>query len=143
MTAKSRQRTRGLLVKALYQWQLAGHDYDELVAQYSELAEYARIDQVYFRDMLRRVLDDVESLDALIAQLAVRKLDQLDAVGRAILLLALAELKTRPDIPTRVVINEAVELAKRFGATDSFKFVNAVLDKAAKEVLGRDGASAG
>jgi len=143
LTAKSRQRTRGLLVKALYQWQLAGHDYDELVAQYSELAEYARIDQVYFRDMLRRVLDDVESLDALIAQLAVRKLDQLDAVGRAILLLALAELKTRPDIPTRVVINEAVELAKRFGATDSFKFVNAVLDKAAKEVLGRDGASAG
>lgn len=143
MSAKSRQRTRGLLVKALYQWQLAGHDYDELVAQYSELAEYARIDQVYFRDMLRRVLDDVESLDALIAQLAVRKLDQLDAVGRAILLLALAELKTRPDIPTRVVINEAVELAKRFGATDSFKFVNAVLDKAAKEVLGRDGASAG
>ena len=78
-----------------------------------------------------------------IAQLAVRKLDQLDAVGRAILLLALAELKTRPDIPTRVVINEAVELAKRFGATGSFKFVNAVLDKAAKEVLGRDGASAG
>ncbi len=143
MSAKSRQRTRGLLVKALYQWQLAGHDYDELVAQYSELAEYARIDQVYFRDMLRRVLDDVESLDALIAQLAVRKLDQLDAVGRAILLLALAELKTRPDIPTRVVINEAVELAKRFGATDSFKFVYAVLDKAAKEVLGRDGASAG
>jgi transcription antitermination protein NusB len=143
LSAKSRQRTRGLLVKALYQWQLAGHDYDELVAQYSELAEYARIDQVYFRDMLRRVLDDVESLDALIAQLAVRKLDQLDAVGRAILLLALAELKTRPDIPTRVVINEAVELAKRFGATDSFKFVNAVLDKAAKEVLGRDGASAG
>lgn len=141
MAAKSRQRARGLLVKALYQWQLAGHDYDELIAQYAELAEFARIDQVYFRDMLRRVLDDVEALDTVISRLAVRKLDQLDAVGRGILLLALSELKARPDIPTRVVINEAVELAKRFGAADSFKFVNAVLDKAAKELRERDGAS--
>ena len=60
--------------------------------------------------------------------------DQLDAVGRGILWLGLAELKHRPDVPTKVVINEAVNLAKRYGATDSFKFVNAVLDKTVKEM---------
>jgi N utilization substance protein B len=125
------------LVKALYQWQLAGHDYDELVAQYSTMAEYGRVDQDYFRDLLRQVLDEFEALDRVIAAHAVRKLDQLDAVGRAVLLIALAELKHRPEVPTKVAINEAVELAKRYGATASFKFVNAVLDKAAKELRGQ------
>jgi N utilization substance protein B len=76
----------------------------------------------------------VAALDAIIARLAARGVDQLDAVGRAILLLALAELKYRDDVPTKVVINEGVELAKRYGATDSFRFVNAVLDKASREL---------
>jgi len=131
------------LVKALYQWQLAGHGYDELVAQYSALAEFSRIDQDYFRELLQIVLDQVEALDRVIAAYAVRALDQLDAVGRAILLIALAELKHRPDVPTKVAINEAIELAKRYGATASFKFVNAVLDKAAKELRGQGDRRAG
>lgn len=139
MSAKSRQRTRALLVKALYQWQLAAHGYDELIEQFSTLSEFERADQPYFCDLLRRVLDDSEALDRLIASLAVRKLDQLDAVGRAVLLLSLAELKHRPDVPTKVSINEGVELAKRFGATDSFRFVNAVLDKASRELRPPDG----
>jgi N utilization substance protein B len=143
LTAKSRQRARGLLIKALYQWQLAGHPYDELIEQYSALAEFARIDQVYFHALLRIVLDDTEALDRVIAGLAVRKLDQLDEIGRAVLLLGMAELKHRPDIPTKVVINEAVELAKRYGAADSFRFVNAVLDKAAKDLRKQDGRRTG
>jgi N utilization substance protein B len=143
LTAKSRYRARALLVKALYQWQLAGHDHDELLAQYTSLAEFDRIDQDYFRAVLRHVLDDFESLDRTIAGLAVRKLDQLDAVGRAILLIALAELKHRPDVPTKVAINEAVELAKRFGPTQSYRFVNAVLDKAAKDLRDQDGRRTG
>ena len=130
-------------MKALYQWQLAGHGYDELIGQYSARAEFARVDQIYFREMLRRVLDEVEQLDRVIAAHAVRKLDQLDAVGRAILLVALAELKFREDVPKKVAINEAVELAKRYGATASFKFVNAVLDKAAKELEGDGGRRVG
>jgi N utilization substance protein B len=125
------------LVKALYQWQLAGHDYDELVEQYSTMAEFGRVDQDYFRELLLCVLDDVETLDRVIAAHAVRKLDQLDAVGRAVLLIALAELKHRAEVPTKVAINEAIELAKKYGATASFKFVNAVLDKAAKELRGQ------
>lgn len=143
MAAKSRHRARALLIKALYQWQLAGHDYDVLIAQYSALAEFERIDQDYFRALLRHVLDDYESLDRIIAALAVRKLDQLDAVGRAILLVALAELKHRADVPTKVAINEGIELAKRYGAADSFRFVNAVLDKAAKDLRGHDGRRTG
>jgi N utilization substance protein B len=132
-----RHRARALLVKALYQWQLAGHGYDELVGQYSTLAEFGRVDQDYFRELLERVLADAEALDRVIAAHAVRKLDQLDAVGRAVLLIGLTELKHRQEVPTKVAINEAVELAKKYGATASFKFVNAVLDKAAKELRGQ------
>lgn len=129
--AGSRERARNLLVKALYQWQLAGHDYDELLRQFGMLAEFGRIDQAYFSDVLRHVIDDTSALDALIAQFASRGLAQLDAIGRAVLLLALAELKFRDDVPHKVIINEAVELAKRYGAADSYRFVNAVTDRAA------------
>jgi N utilization substance protein B len=139
--ARSRQRARELLVQALYQWQLGGHGRDELIAQFAERPEFARCDQAYFRRMLDAVLNDAAALDDVIAALAARPGPQLDAVGRAVLLLALAELKHRPDVPTRVVINEAIELAKRYGATDSFRFVNALLDKAS-HAFGRDGAPA-
>jgi N utilization substance protein B len=101
------------------------------------LAEFGRVDQDYFRELLGKVLADSEALDRVIAAHAVRKLDQLDAVGRAVLLIALTELKHRPEVPTKVAINEAVELSKKYGATASFKFVNAVLDKAAKELRGQ------
>jgi transcription antitermination protein NusB len=136
--ARARQRARELLVKALYQWQLAGHDIDELTAQFSALPEFARSDQLYFRELLGRVIEEAPALDLQIARYAVRGVDQLDAVGRSVLLLGLAELSHRPDVPTKVVINEAVELAKRYGATDSFRFVNAVLDKAATAGRGAD-----
>ena len=131
---RARQRARELLIKALYQWQLAGHTRAELSEQYARLPEFARIDQDYFQDLLTAVLDDSEALDALISRQAVRAIEQLDAVGRAILLLGLAELKHRSDVPTKVIINEAVELAKRYGAAESFRFVNAVLDKTAREL---------
>jgi transcription antitermination protein NusB len=132
--ARSRQRARELLIKALYQWQLAGHDAAELTAQFRALADFERCDQEYFSALLAAVLDDTVELDKVIERHAARGLGQLDAVGRAILLLGLAELKHRADVPTRVVINEAVELAKRYGAAESFKFVNAVLDKHAREL---------
>jgi N utilization substance protein B len=129
-----------LLVKALYQWQLAGHSVAELTAQFGADEDYARADRDFFGQLLAVIVDDVAALDALIARQATRGLEQLDAVGRAILLLGLAELKFRDDVPSKVVINEAVELAKRYGAADSFKFVNAVLDKTSREL--RSGAAA-
>jgi N utilization substance protein B len=131
---RSRQRARELLVKALYQWQLAGHSVAEITAQFSALADFAKCDSDYFGELLAVVIDDVVALDALIERQAARGVGNLDAVGRAILLLGLAELKHRDDVPTKVVINEGVELAKRYGAAESFKFVNAVLDKAARDL---------
>src|SRR5690606_19325332 len=120
-----------MLVQALYQWQMAGHDLMELEKQFSALPEFAKIDRAYFRSLLETAVGEAEDFDRAIARFAARSLEQLDAVGRAILLVALAELRHRPDVPTKVVINEAVELAKRYGAAESFRFVNAVLDKAA------------
>ena len=143
MTPGSRERARALLVKAIYQWQLAGHDLGELKQQFSQLAEYGRIDQDYFNDVLEHALADVDRFDAEIARLADRGVDRLDAVGRAILLLAMAEFAYRDDVPVNVIINEAVKLAKRFGAADSFRFVNAVLEKASKTLRGAAEVSAG
>jgi N utilization substance protein B len=134
MSTGSRQRARGLLIKALYQWQLAGHSEEELVAQYAELAEFDRIDQAYFGNLLGLVLAEAEALDPVIAVHADRGVDQLDAVARAILLLAMTELKRRDDVPVKVVIDEAIKLAKRYGSTDSYRFINAVLDKASKSL---------
>jgi N utilization substance protein B len=131
---KSRQRARELLIKALYQWQLAGHSVAEITAQFGALEDFGKCDHDYFGELLAVVLDDVVALDELIERHAARGVANLDAVGRAILLLGLAELKHRADIPTKVVINEAVELAKRYGAAESFKFVNAVLDKTSREL---------
>jgi N utilization substance protein B len=139
--ARARHLARELLVKALYQWQLAGHAVAELAAQYAALPDYERADREFFAQMLAVTIEDVAALDAFIAQYAVRGIEQVDAVGRAILLLGLAELKFRSDVPTKVVINEAVELAKRFGAVDSFKFVNAVLDKSAPRLRGAAGST--
>jgi len=125
---------RELLVKALYQWQIAGHPADEIIAQFGALPDYDRCDRAFFAELLLKVVADVAALDALIGRLATRGVDQLDAVGRAILLLGLAELKFRDDVPTKVIINEGIELAKRYGTVDSFKFVNAVLDKSSREL---------
>ena len=84
--------------------------------------------------MLDYVVNNTESLDAVIGNYAVRSLNHLDEMGRSILLVALAELSVCEDVPVKVAINEAVELAKRYGAQDSYKFVNALLDKAAREL---------
>ena len=130
---RGRQRARELLVQALYQWQLTGQQSDELLEQFSARTEFSRIDQTYFRELFSAVLCDFKDLDALISEHADWDYDQLDAVSRAVLLLSLSEFKSRFEVPTKVVINEAVELAKRYGPTDSFRFINAVLDNVAKQ----------
>ena len=133
----ARHRARDLLVKALYQWQLAETDEATLREEFAAMPEYDRIDQAYFNEVLGLVIAGVADLDAVIAAHADRDAAQQDAVGRAILLIALAELEQRLDVPTNVVINEAVELAKRYGPSDSHRFVNAVVDKAAARTPGR------
>ncbi len=124
---------------ALYQWQLAGHGEAELREQFAAMPEYSGIDQDYFRDVLALVLGDTETLDREISELADRNVDLTDPVSRAVLLMGLAELHGRGDIPTGVIINESVELAKQFGPVDCYRFVNAVLDGASKRVESRRG----
>ena len=127
-----------MLVKALYQWQLADSSDAELLDQFAAAPEYARIDQAYFGSLLRVAIADARELEELVARHADRNVAQLDAVGRAVLYIALSELRQRPDVPTKVIINEAIELAKRYGPAESHRFVNAVLDKIAAEMPGRE-----
>jgi N utilization substance protein B len=133
---RARHLARELLVQALYQRQIAGHTVPELKSQFLAAEDFERCDSEYFGELLTTIVDDTAALDALITRYAVRSIEQLDSVGRAVLWLGLAELKHRADVPTRVVINEAIELTKRYGTTDSHKFVNAVLDKSARELRG-------
>jgi len=134
--ARSRHLARELLVKALYQWQIAGHSVAEISAQFAADEDFARCDRDFFGHMLAVTVEGAPELDVIIARQAARGIEQLDPVGRAILLLGLAELKFRDDVPSKVVINEGIELAKRYAPTDSYKFVNAVLDKSSRELRG-------
>jgi N utilization substance protein B len=129
-----RGRARELLVQALYQMQLASHDKRELLAQFRERPEYARVDQPFFDEALAAMLDERASLEEQVAQYVDRPLAQLDPVERGILLLGFYELQARIEIPYRVVINEAVNLTRKFGAVDGHKYVNAVLDRASEQI---------
>ena len=142
-SARARQGARDLLIKALYQWQVGGHDLSDLLEQFALAPEFARVDKSYFKELLATVIGNVDTLDSLISTHADRDMKVVDAVSRAVLLLGVQELNSRSDVPTKVVINEAVELAKRYGPTDSFRFVNAVLDKAAKVIAGRRESASG
>ncbi len=136
MAARGRHGARRLLVQALYQFQISGHSHDELIEQFSSREEFAWIDGDYFLSLLREIIEGADALDGLIAESADRPVAQLDPIERAVLWVGLAELESHPDVPLKVVLNEAVELSKQFGAEDGHRFVNAVLDKAAKSSRG-------
>jgi len=131
-TTGARTRARELLLQALYQRQLAGHDCAELVQQFREQTAYQRVDQEFFEAALQTICGTESALRTALEPLVDRPLLQLDPVELAILLIGMFELQSRPDIPFRVVINEGVNLARRFGATDGHKYINACLDRAAK-----------
>jgi N utilization substance protein B len=130
----ARTRARELLLQALYQKQIAGHDRRELASQFREQVAYERVDQAFFEELLRGICETQEALEQTIDGLIDRPLDQLDPVELGILLIGVYELQSRIDIPYRVVINECVNLARRFGATDGHKYINACLDIAAKSL---------
>lgn len=134
--ARGRHGARRLLLQALYQHQIGGHAVAELIAQFGDRKEFERVDQGYFRALIGEILADKTGLDHCIEQSADRPVAQLDPVERGILWLGTAELKYHPEVPGRVVIDEAVELAKEFGAQDSHRYVNAVLDRLARDLRG-------
>ena len=133
-TSGARTRARELLLQALYQQQIAGDGHEELLSQFREQAAYARVDQDFFDDALREILAQQAMLHDVIESVVDRPIEQLDPVEHGILLIGVYELRVRIDVPYRVVINEGVKLARRFGAVDGHKYINACLDAAAKRL---------
>ncbi len=131
---RARSIARKLAMQALYQWQLTQHSADEIKKQFLESEESAGVDREYFEELVSGCIARHEELAATLKPFIDRPFEQLDPVETAILMIGLYELQHRVDIPYRVVINEAVDLCKRFGATDAHKYVNAVLDRAAREL---------
>lgn len=132
--AAARSRSRQFLVQALYQAQLTGTEFALVIDSFTKENNMKRADMVYFKDVLRGIGNDQQKLEALITTKADRPLDELDPIEKGILMMGVFELCSRIDVPYRVVINESVELAKSFGGTDSYKYINSILDSLAKEL---------
>ena len=129
----SRSVARKLALQALYRWQLNHCPWQDLVAEFADAEDMPRADVEYFRALLEGVTGSRDALDAALAPLLDRDPKHLDPVEHAVLLIGAHELLQRPEVPFRVVINEAVALAKRFGATDGYRYINGVLDRGARE----------
>ena len=130
----SRRRARELALQGIYQWRLAGGDEAHIEKQIREEKGMGRYDAEFFSELLRGVLARHLDIEAAVTTQLDRPLNELSPVEFSVLLLGAYELLHHPEIPYRVVINEAVELAKTFGGTDGHKYVNGVLDKLAAQV---------
>ena len=127
--ARSRSRRRAL--QAVYAWQLSHANERDLIAQFAHEQAHEVADLEYFEDLVRGVLRHVAELDAALAAHLDRGIEEVDQIERAALRIAAYELTHRPDVPYRVVINEAIDSTKRFGSEHGHTYVNGVLDKAA------------
>jgi len=129
----ARRKARHFGMQALYGWDMSGGAANDIIARFRADHDMTGADQGYFAEVVRGVIAGCEQLDAVFAPfLADRQVSQLDKVELALLRLATWEMQHRPDVPFKVVIDEAVALARKFGATDSFKYINAVVDKVAR-----------
>ena len=130
---KRRTRARRAVLQALYQWQLSGQTPNEVEAQFVAEQPLEHVDVDYFQLLLRNIPIHIVELDDVLSPSLDRPVSQLDPIEKAILRIGAFELVHRPEVPWRVVINEAVELAKSFGAEQSHKYVNGILDKLAHQ----------
>lgn len=129
-----RRRAREFALQALYAWRLSGADAGVVDAHIREQAQFERCDAAAFDALLHGTIADLPALEAAVARHLDRPVAQLSPIEHAILLLAAFELKHSIELPYKVVINEAVELAKTFGGTDGHKFVNGVVDRVARDL---------
>ena len=130
----ARSVSRKLAIQALYRWQLNTGPWQDLVQEFADDPDMPKADREYFGELIAGVGADRDALDQILAGSTDRPPGELDPVEHAALMIGTWELRSRPDIPYPVAISEAVKLAKRFGATDGHKFVNAVLDRLAREL---------
>jgi N utilization substance protein B len=131
---RARSLSRRLALQALYQLQINPRSWQDTHQQFAEDPEAERVDRDYFKQLIEAIAPASDELDAQLSKLSEIAPAALDPIEHAALWLGLHELTAHPELPYRVVISEAVELTKRFGATDGHKFVNAVLDRAAREL---------
>ena len=132
---RGRIKARQNAVQALYQWFITNKNVDEIIAEFeSDKHKLAKTDINYFKSLLRGTIINHQKLDSRIINLLDRSVDELDTIERAILHIGCYELEYHDDIPWRAVVNESVELAKIFGAENSYKYINGILDKVAKEL---------
>ena len=127
----TRRRAREFAIQAFYQFQLAQTDHEVLKQQFRDVADFRHADANLFERLVDGVFGEMIALEQAIRPVIDRRLEELSPVERGILWLAAYELRDCVDIPCRVIINEAIELAKSFGGTDGHKYVNGVLDKLA------------
>ena len=136
LAARSRARRRA--TQAVYAWQISGNAMKAVIEEFRHEQDMEIADLGYFEDLLRGVEQHCAELDTGLAPFLDREMSQVDPIERAVLRLAAYELRHRPDVPYRVVINEAIEVTKRFGAEHGHTYVNGVLDKAAKQWRGAE-----
>lgn len=132
MKPSPRRKARELAVQAVYSWQISQNSVTDVEVGFITDNSKRRFDIEYFQQLLRGVTSNLSSIDLAISPHVDRPIDDIDQVEKAILRVAVFELSDCQDVPYRVVINEAIELAKLFAADDSHKFINGVLDKAVK-----------
>lgn len=138
--ARSRSRRRAL--QAIYAWQLSATSEGALIAEFAHEQAHEIADLEYFEDLVRGVLRHVAELDVALAGFLDRTVNEVDLIERAALRIAAYELLHRPDVPYRVVINEAIDSTKRFGSEHGHTYVNGVLDKAAAILRGTESQAA-
>ena len=131
LAARGRARRRAL--QALYAWQLSGTPISGVIEQFRQEQDMEVADLEYFEDLVKGVVAHLEELDAGLAPLLDRPVAQVDPIERGVLRLAAYELRHRADVPYRVVLNEAIEVTKRFGADHGHSYVNGVLDRLAAQ----------
>lgn len=134
MKPNSRRKARECIIQVLYSWQISKNNIHYIISQFLEEKNIKKIDIHYFHEIIIGIVKNCKYIDELIRPFLSRTLEEVGQIEKSILRLSFYELLKRLDIPYRVSINESIELAKSFGAEDSHKFINGVLDKAAWKI---------
>jgi N utilization substance protein B len=134
ISPRARAGARRCAVQALYQWQMTGHPWQDVINDFMSQRELEKADKAYFRELVTGAIGESAEIDQTLGPLLDRPVKDLDPIEHAILLVGVYELKNVVEAPWRVIINEAVELAKLYGAEQAHRFINGVMDKAAQQL---------
>lgn len=131
--SQARTNARKAAVQALYQWQMTGHNLNEIERQFLEEERLKDVQKSYFSELVHGIPKNLDAIDQTLSEFVDRPVDKIDPVERAILRIGVYELEHRLDMPYRVILNEGINLAKYFGADGSHKYINGILDKVAQK----------